>query len=287
MPLIPLSEKTLQSHIKALSTPGKSVTEIFSSLRYLYNTFQVNEELLSRFEYSAGLIAMERDYALKKEHWNNEHNQLKIQFKQLDNRIISAEQKLSRGIPEDLAVMDKLIAEQEAIVSDQEKLNAAEAELIEHVRSIDVEHGKALQKFEQQKDNRVLPLKSRFTAYRDQINAAEKSISFKQGLLAVLPIVGIPLIIDFFTNLIGISSFGKTAHHPVLNHIIFFIALLTTEIFLADKIRYRIAHFLAFKYADQSIKTLSDLFHENQKIIYQLENKHQIKIAEVFKTIEQ
>jgi hypothetical protein len=286
MPLIPLSENVLQSHIKALSTPGKSVIEIFSSLRFLYDAFEMNEELLSRFEYSAGLIAMERDYALKKEHWNNEHNQLKTQFKQLDNRIISAEQKLSRGIPEDLAVMDKLIAEQESIVSDQEKLNAAEAELIEHVRSIDIEHGKALQKFEQLKDNRTLPLKSRFTAYRDQINAAEKSISFKQGLLAVLPIVGIPIIIDFLAGLIGISSFGKTAHHPVLNHVIFFIALISMEIFLADKIRYRIAHFLAFKYADQSIKNLAELFRENQKAISLLENKHQIKVAEVFKTME-
>ncbi|HJY13210.1 MAG TPA: hypothetical protein VJ304_10515, partial [Flavobacterium sp.] len=193
MPIPSLSEKDLEAYRNDLSNPEKSTGELFIKLNGLYQRFASNEQLLADFEYVSALNSLESSYALKKEHFNKEIVKLKRQFKQLDNRIVAAEQKLRHGIPEDLLVMDKIIAEQESIVEDQEKLNNAETHIVEQVRKIDIEHGKELQKLEQQQNNREIPFKSKFSAFNQQIENAEKGITLKVSGFSLLAIIGIPL----------------------------------------------------------------------------------------------
>lgn len=283
MPIPSLSEKDLEAYRNDLSNPEKSTGELFIKLNGLYQRFASNEQLLADFEYVSALNSLESSYALKKEHFNKEIVELKRQFKQLDNRIVAAEQKLRHGIPEDLLVMDKIIAEQESIVEDQEKLNNAETHIVEQVRKIDIEHGKALQKLEQQQNNRETPFKSKFSAFHEQIKIAEKGITLKVGGFSLLAIIGIPLIIDLFFGMIGLPTFSKSANNIIFNHYLFLISLILVELFLADKIRNKISRTLSISYLQNSLSTLQNLLLNNKKQISKVESDHNSSISEFIK----
>jgi len=283
MPIPSLSEKDLEAYRNDLSNPEKSTGELFIKLNGLYQRFASNEQLLADFEYVSALNSLESSYALKKEHFNKEIVELKRQFKQLDNRIVAAEQKLRHGIPEDLLVMDKIIAEQESIVEDQEKLNNAETHIVEQVRKIDIEHGKALQKLEQQQNNRETPFKSKFSAFHEQIKIAEKGITLKVGGFSLLAIIGIPLIIDLFFGMIGLPTFSKSANNIIFNHYLFLISLILVELFLADKIRNKISRTLSISYLQNSLSTLQNLLLNNKKQISKVESDHKSSISEFIK----
>lgn len=283
MPIPSLSETDLEAYRNDLSNPEKSTDELFNKLNGLYQRFANNEQLLADFVYISALSSLESSYASKKEHFNKEIAELKTQFKQLDNRIIAAEQKLRHGIPEDLLVMDKIIAEQESIVEDQEKLNNAETHIVEQVRKIDIEHGKALQKLEQQQNNREIPFKGKFPAISEQIKDAEKAISLKVRGLSLLAIIGIPLIIDLFFGIIGFPTFSKSSNNIIFNHYIFLISLILIELFLADKIRNRISQMLSISYLKESLNTLSNLLTENNRQLAKVESEHHISFSEFVK----
>jgi len=174
MSLTPLSEADLLQFEDQLTDQEKSVHENFTKLIQLYQRFQLNEQSLNKFEHMASAMRIKSDYELKKTHWDGELAELKKQFKLLDNRITAAEQKMSRGIPDDLLIMEKMIAEQELIVADQEKLNQAEAALISHVREIDIEYGKQQEKLNQQRAQPKTESLTNITEKLDELRAAEQ-----------------------------------------------------------------------------------------------------------------
>jgi hypothetical protein len=193
------------------------------------------------------------------------------------------QQKLRHGIPEDLLVMDKIIAEQESIVEDQEKLNNAESFIVEQVRKIDIEHGKDLQKLEQQQGNRSIPFKSRFSAFNEQIKNAEKRITLKVSAFSLIAIIGIPLVIDTVFGLIGLPALSKNTNNLVFTHYMFLISLILVELFLAEKIRSRISRMLSISYLKDSLSALSSLLAENKRQIFKIESDHNILIADFIK----
>nr|WP_276904169.1 hypothetical protein [Pedobacter kyonggii] len=278
-----LSETDLEAYRKDLSNPGKSTGALFITLTGLYQRFAGNEQLLANFEYASELHSLESSYASKKEHYNKEIAELKRQFKQLDNRIIAAEQKLRHGIPDDLMVMDKIIAEQESIVEDQEKLNNAESSIVEQVRIIDIAHGKDLQKLEQQQSNRNTPLNSKFSAFNEQIKQAEKRITLKASAISIIAIIGIPLIIDMGLVSLGLPVLSKNTNNLIFTHYIFLIILILVELFLAEKIRSRISRMLSISYLKDSLATLQNLLLDNKKQISKVESDHNISISEFVK----
>ncbi|WP_293789180.1 hypothetical protein [uncultured Pedobacter sp.] len=287
MPLPSLSEKDLEAYRNDLSNPEKSTGELFITLNGLYQRFANNEQLLADFGYVSALNSLESNYISKKELFNKEIAELKKQFKQLDNRIVAADQKLRHGIPDDLVVMDKIIAEQESIVEDQEKLNNAETHIVEEVRKIDIEHGKALQKLEQQQKNGETPFKGKFSAFNEQIRNAEKGITLKTRGLSLLAIIGIPLIIDLFFGIIGFLTFSKSSNNIIFNHYIFLISLILIELFLADKIRNRISWMLSLTYLKDSLNILDNLFNENKRQLAKIESEYHSSLSEFIKESSQ
>nr|WP_315424543.1 hypothetical protein [uncultured Pedobacter sp.] len=283
MPIPSLSETDLEAYRNDLSNPEKSTGALFITLAGLYHRFANNEQLLASFEYASELQSLENSYASKKDHYNKEITELKRQFKQLDNRIVAAEQKLRHGIPDDLMVMDKIIAEQESIVEDQEKLNNAESSIIEQVRKIDIAHGKDLQKLEQQQNNRNTPLNSKLSALNEQIKQAEKRITLKAGAISIVAIIGIPLIIDIVFVSLGLPPLSKNTNNLILTHYIFLITLILVELFLAEKIRSRISRTLSISYLQDSLSTLQNLLLNNKKQISKVESDHNSSISEFVK----
>lgn len=283
MPIPSLSETDLEAYRNDLSNPEKSTGALFITLTGLYQRFAGNEQLLANFEHASELQSLENSYASKKEHYNKEIAELKRQFKQLDNRIIAAEQKLRHGIPDDLMVMDKIIAEQESIVEDQEKLNNAESSIVEQVRIIDIAHGKDLQKLEQQQSNRNKPLNSKFSAFNEQLKQAEKRITLKASAISIIAIIGIPLIIDMSLVSLGLPALSKNTNNLIFTHYIFLITLILTELFLAEKIRSRISRVLSISYLKDSLGTLQNLLLDNKKQISKVESDHNISISEFVK----
>jgi predicted nucleic acid-binding Zn-ribbon protein len=286
MPIPSLSEIDLETYRNDLSNPEKSTGELFITLNGLYQRFAENEQLLANFEYASALNSLENNYASKKAHYTKEITELKRQFKQLDNRIVAAEQKLRHGIPEDLMVMDKIIAEQESIVEDQEKLNNAETYIVEQVRKIDIEHGKDLQKLEQQQNNRSIPFQSKFSAFNEQMKLAEKRITLKVSAFSLVAIIGIPLVIDAIFVFLGMPALGKNTNNFILTHYMFLISLILVELFVVDKIRSKISRMLSISYLKDSLSSLSSLLAENKKQIFKVETDHKIRLADFIRNTE-
>lgn len=285
MSLRPLSQTDLDSFAARLSKSPEGITEHFSLLHTLYQRLNVNAERLSQFEYGTEMLRLEHEYAIKKENFNDQHLTLKKLFKQIDNRIIAAEQKLSRGIPEDLNVMERLISEQESIVADQEKLNDAETALIEEVRKIDVDYGKQIQKLEQDQQHRKLPLSSTTESNHLQIDQHEKNIKLKSKLISILPILGIPLLIDIIFSSFGLSVIGKS-HQTILAHYAFLIAFILCEFFLGDKVRIKISAWLSKDYFSTALTKIQTEFDILNNSIRKLESAYEVRMEEVLAALD-
>lgn len=272
MPFTPISEADLQSFKNNLSESEKSAAELFSTLKNLKKGFKNNEDELINLKYFSAKRRLENDYLLKKEHWDAEIQDLKKQFKQLDNRIIAAEQKLKNGIPEDLQIMEKLITEQESIVADQEKLNTIELELIAHVRNIDIEYGKEQEKLSQLNTSSYSNNDNKIIDNESPLDKVEKNIKLKVNLISLIPILIIPFLADLLGKSIGLQQAGKT-EHLITGHYFFFITLILTEIFLVDKIRTRISRLLAVQYLKTSFSELQLSFNKNNAELNSLKQK--------------
>ncbi|WP_231463666.1 MULTISPECIES: hypothetical protein [unclassified Pedobacter] len=278
MPLTLLSEKDITRYQELISDKKTSINILFTELIELYNKLEVNENALKQFENQAEIIRIKKDYDLKKEHWDSELLELKKQYRQLDNRIIAAEQKMARGIPDDLMIMEKLIAEQEAIVADQEKLNQAENELISHVREIDIEYGKQQEKINQRNVFVKADAGDKNGNLREKIKSAEQKIIYATKLVATILTLIIPVILDYFTKSISLSL---KPHSVLSNHYIFLISFILTEVFLGEKIRQYVSNIFASKYLKNDFEHLKSLFSKNSSKISKLEKVYNIKLQEV------
>ncbi|WP_316739399.1 hypothetical protein [Pedobacter aquatilis] len=278
-PLTPLSEKDIIGFQRFLSDKKNSISFLFAQLIELYSKLEINESALKRFENKAEIIRIKKDYDLKKAHWDAELLELKKQYRQLDNRIIAAEQKMARGIPDDLLIMEKLIAEQESIVSDQEKLNQAETELINHVREIDIEYGKQQEKINQRSTIAKPNADDKSSSNFIKLKSAEQKIVYATKIASVIAILIIPIILDFLTR--GLTSTSRASHSIFAIHYIFIISLILTEVFLGDKIRQFISNSFASRYLKNDFDELKRLFDENNKRVNKLENLYKIKLDEV------
>jgi len=280
MQLTPLSEKDITLFERLITDRKNSISFLFAELIELYNKQELNNIALKQFESQAEIIRIKKDYELKKAHWDGELLELKKQYRQLDNRIIAAEQKMARGIPDDLLVMEKLIAEQEAIVSDQEKLNQAESELISHVREIDIEYGKQQEKINQ-RSTISKPQVDEALSAQVKIKTAEKKIVYATKIVSILSILLIPILLDFLTP--GLSSSAKASHSLLSSHYVFIISIILTEVFLGEKIRQFISTFFASRYLQKDFAQLKTAFNDTNSKIVRLENLHKIKFEDVVK----
>jgi len=259
----PLTELDLQSFSHSLSKKDRSADEQFDILKSMYSRFAINEENLIRLEYTLDLKRTEDDYFEQRKICEERLNELKTQYKQIENRITAAEQKLTRGIPDDLELMDKLIAEQESIVSEQEKLNIAETALIKEFSAIDITYGKALEKLDQMLNNRISPLLNKCKVYLESIESSKQQIKLKADIIYLLPLIGLPVIADFAISGIFGSSVLSAKSHSILNHYIFFFVLIGFQVFLADKVKKFISEQLSPFQLRKSFDELERLFKNN------------------------
>jgi len=288
MPLIELTESDLNAYLTELSYSTLCSRGNLRELSDMYSRFGLNEQNLINFEYHVENSRIENDYIQEKERCQRAFDDLKQQYKQIDNRIISVEQKLSRGIPEDLQLIDKLIAEQEAIVQEQENLNAAESELKKHITSVDITYGKTGEKLRQNRIARLAPIKSRFEQFTAMINKNDQKIKSKTNIFALFVVIGVPLLLEFVAGGIRIPTIASAdTNHGAPAHYLFISSLLLMELFFAERVRNRIYAFFAIRYATTSLDELAKLLAGNLASIAALEKKSGIKLHEIKKTAEQ
>ncbi|RZK19453.1 MAG: hypothetical protein EOO43_11735 [Flavobacterium sp.] len=276
MPQNPLTELDLQNYNHTLSKKDISPDEQFNTLKSMYSRFATNEENLIRLEYALDLKRTEEDYFEQRKICEERLNELKTQYKQIENRITAAEQKLTRGIPDDLELMDKMIAEQESIVSEQEKLNNAETMLIKEFSAIDITYGKALEKLEQMLNNRISPLFNKFNVYIQNLENSRQRIKLKSDIIYLLPLIGLPLIADLSISGIFGTAGSIAKGHNILNHYVFFIVLIGFQVFLAERVKKLISELLAPFQLQKSFNELEKLFRQNSETTIALEAQYTV-----------
>jgi len=276
MPILSLSPKDLQTYQKQLSQLANT-EDSFAVIKELHQRLTVNEAELKKLEFAVNLLQIQGNHDLQKDALKKEHQKLKDIRQTIDDRILIVEQKLYLGIPDDLDEMEQLIVEQEAIVADQEKLNEDELSLLEKMSQIDVAYGKQLAEIDQSRSNREIPLKSKLERELSQVEAAEKQTALRSKLLSFLPILLIPILLDFIAFKIGING----ANQLIFAHYIFLISLISIQVFFADQIRVKIAAYLAIKQCELFFKQISDNFNELEKAKRQIETKHNIKSEDI------
>ncbi|MCX2475917.1 hypothetical protein OQZ33_16410 [Pedobacter sp. MC2016-05] len=276
MPILSLSPKDLSNYDKQL-VQLSSTKDKFELIREIYKRVSVNETELEKLEFAVNLLQVQSNYDLQKEALRKQHQKLKDIRQTIDDRILVVEQKLYLGIPEDLDEMERLITEQEAIVADQEKLNDDELSLLESMSQIDVAFGKQLAEIDQSRSNRDLPLKAKLERQLLQVEETEKKIQLQSKLYSFLPILIIPIILDYLAYRLGLNGTKQI----IFSHYIFLVSFLGIQIFFADTIIQKIGNYLANKQADVFLKQISDEVNQLDKAKRQIENKHGIKAEDV------
>lgn len=276
MPILSLLPKDLSNYDKQL-VQLSSTKDKFELIREIYKRVSVNETELEKLEFAVNLLQVQGNYDLQKEALRKQHQQLKDIRQTIDDRILVVEQKLYLGIPEDLDEMERLITEQEAIVADQEKLNDDELSLLESMSQIDVAFGKQLAEIDQLRSNRDLPLKAKLEGQLLQVEETEKKIQFQSKLYSFLPILIIPIILDYLAYRLGLNGTKQI----IFSHYIFLVSFLGIQIFFADTIIQKIGNYLANKQADLFLKQISDEVNQLDKAKMQIETKHGIKAEDV------
>jgi len=276
MPNHSISPQDLQNFDKqVLKLPH--MEDRFAAIKAFYQRLLVNEEELEKLEYAVGLLQLQGNYDLQKDALKKEHQHLKDIRQTIDDRILMVEQKLYLGIPDDLEEMDRLIAEQESIVADQEKLNEDEVSLLNRISQIDVTFGKQLASIEQSRNGRKMPLKSKLDTHLAEIDKAEKDTQVQSKFLSFIPILIIPILLDFIAYKLKIN--GTT---PVIfSHYVFLLSLIGIQIFYGDAIKVKIASHLAQKHTDVFIRQITDSFNEIERSKKQLETKYSIKAEDL------
>jgi len=282
MPANPLSNAELKNYQSSLHQDEQSLAEHFKNLKALYASFLLNEKQLYEFEYQIELERTRQDYLAEKHQYKLDADDLKLQFKQLDNRITTAEQKLIRGLPDDLELMEKLIAEQESIVADQQKLNDADKELTERITTTDIAHGKALEKIEQAKRNRLPALLSRFEAYNQEIERHERTGKLKVRLAYLIPLLIIPTVLDYLSVKAGLSPAPlNNKNYGILGHYVFFISLISIQLFASEKLTHYLSKFFSRSYFQSSARNLENLLRKNIETINVLKRENNLQTEEL------
>jgi len=276
MPIFSLSPKDLSNYDKQL-VQLSSTKDKFELIREIYKRVSVNETELEKLEFAVNLLQVQGNYDLQKEALRKQHQKLKDIRQTIDDRILVVEQKLYLGIPEDLDEMERLITEQEAIVADQEKLNDDELSLLESMSQIDVAFGKQLAEIDQSRSNRDLPLKAKLERQLLQVEETEKKIQLQSKLYSLLPILIIPIILDYLAYRLGLNGTKQI----IFSHYIFLVSFLGIQIFLADTIIQKTGNYLANKQAELFLKQISDELSHLDKAKRQIEIKHGIKAEDV------
>ncbi|KQS36825.1 hypothetical protein ASG14_07245 [Pedobacter sp. Leaf194] len=281
-PASPLNRADLKTLNEAISNKNIPPEEKLELLKQFFLRLEANEEQLIRFEYMLDLRSAKRDYLKHKTGCEERLQGLKIQFKQIDNRIIAAEQKLSRGIPDDLELMEKLIAEQESIVFEQEKLNAAESVLTEELSTVNIAYGKSLERIEQMLSNRTSPLDSRFEVRLAKLELVRRRVLMTSKVAFLAPLIAVPVLADFMWSLL--TGHGTlTKNHGILSHYIFFVVLILFYFLLAERVKEVITDLLASFHINKSFSELEALLKLNQETVSALELQHQLSLAEALK----
>jgi len=284
MPLSPLSTAALSAFHSNLQEQKNTPEENFKTLREFNSRFLANAENLATLEYGTSLIELEGQYDERKISSKAAYQALKQEQKQLDDRILAIEQKLYLGLPQDLAEMEKVITEQEAIVADQEKINQGEEDLLENMRKIDVDHGKKLAALEQSSQNRLLPQRAVQDKFNEQIDQSEKQFNLKIKIFSLAPILLIPILIDIFAVKIGIQKSAENDY--IFSHYLFLLSFLVLQIFFAQRLKN---YFNRLFNKSACLKLFSDLetrFMENERAIKSLEHKYQVKLNEVLEAMQ-
>ncbi|WP_231426169.1 hypothetical protein [Pedobacter sp. Leaf250] len=276
MPILSLSLKDLPNYSKQLLQLS-STKEKFDTVREIYQRISVNEAELEKLEFAVSLLQVQGNYDLQKDSVKKQHQKLKDIRQTIDDRILIVEQKLYLGIPEDLDEMERLIVEQEAIVADQEKLNDDELSLLESMSQIDVAFGKQLAEIDQSRSNRDVPLKAKLERYILTVEETEKRVLLQSKLFSFIPLLVIPIILDFLAYKMGING----AKPIIFSHYIFLISLVGIQIFFADTIIQKTSSFLADKQIALFIKQISDDLNNLEKSKRQIETKNNIKTEDL------
>ena len=286
MSLKPLSIEQFRAFQDALKKNVQSASQYFKGLKSLYSAFEINEQELVQLEFGAELIAVEQEYETLKTACAAEHQSLKNRYKLIDDRILAVEQKLYLGIPDDLNEMDKLIFEQESIVSDQETLNEAEGVLLEKMSRIDVDYGKRLAKLDQSRLNRNLPLQSKSDAFQHQLSQQEKQIGFKSKLFVLIPVLLIWIVLDFLFQKLFSQDLSLSKGHSMLNHFVFLIGFILTEWFVTDQLKAKVSTGMAKKICDGFVHELEQSLAENERKVKQIEQRLSLSRNDILKVLE-
>jgi hypothetical protein len=270
MPVSSLSSQNFSEYQEALSA-STSAKKSFSSITELYMRLAVNEEELETLQFAAALSEIQTQHDLEKEGFRNEHSILKSVRKAIDERILVVEQKLYLGLPDDLTEMDRLIAEQEAIVADQEELNENELALMEKMSRSDISYGKKLAALDQSKANRDLPLKTKLEKQLSHVAAAEKQNTFRTGIFSIVIMLLIPIVLDYIAFLLGMNGKGDT--RLIFSHFVFLISLIVVQVFFADQIKQRISNLLAKKQSEVFLSEISESLEGIEKNKRKLNNE--------------
>ncbi|MFW0715284.1 hypothetical protein [Pedobacter sp. N23S346] len=265
-----LSSQDFSKYQEAIST-STSAKKSFSSITELYARLAINEEELEELQFAAALSEIQMQHDLEKDGFRNEHTTLKSVRKAIDDRILAVEQKLYLGLPDDLAEMDRLIAEQEAIVADQEELNENELSLMEKMSRSDISYGKKLAALDQSKSNRDLPLKEKLERQLSQVAVAEKQNTFRTGLFSIVIMLLVPIVLDYIAFLLGLNGKGDT--RLIFSHYVFLISLIVIQHFYANQIKERISNFLAKKQGEVFLKEISESLEGIEKNKRKLSNE--------------
>lgn len=249
-----LSSQHFSQYQEALSA-STNAKKSFSSIVDLYQRLAINEEELEALQFEAALNEIQQQYDLQKESFRNDHQVLKGIRKAIDDRILVVEQKLYLGLPDDLSEMDRLIAEQEAIVADQEQLNENELSLLEKMSKSDISYGKKLAALDQSKSNRELPLKTKLDRQILQVAQAEKQTAFRTHIFSLAASLLIPIILDYLAFLLGLN--GKSETRLIFSHYIFLISLIVIQLFFIQEIQHKISSFLAKKQCETFLNEIS------------------------------
>lgn len=286
MSITAVTESDLQAYQDRLNQPRIARSGILSELKVLYNRFKENEKNLIDLKYGLQRRQITEQYRTQKQLHQSKLTALKAQYKLIDERIYTVEQQLDQGIPDDLSLMDQLIAEQESIIGLQEKLGKQEAQILEEISQVDVAYGKTNEQLDQQRKAQHSPLKQRFTGYSDKLTEAGKKIRLKVRIYALLPVLGLPVIIEIIAGIAGVSLSSSTSEsHLAIFHPIFFISLILSEIFVAERARNSIYTLLAQQYAKTLSDELMDLLRQNTAQIAKLEQESGTTLSNVLEDV--
>ena len=279
MPIIQSYQGQLSAYRQEVLAQKSSPSFRFKKLRDLYENYSIDTEDLAVMEYGTALIAAERNYEGLKGACKAEHQSLKQMQRNLDERTLAIEQQLYLGLPNDLKEMEKVINEQESILTDQQKINQLEEELLEKMRRIDIDHGKKLAVIEQNSVNIAIPQKKAKADFNLNIDAEEIKIAKKIRIFSLLPMVLIPIALDLLAEKTGIQK--NTENHFIFNHYSFFISFLILEFFFASKIKSNIGDQLSRKSCNLLVNDLEVVWAENNNQIKQLEKTYGASLEEV------